>query len=261
MYALPELSKLKLDQFAHKFRGESIPLGTAFSYFCASMPLAEDDFKEYLEEPIAALPPVISALLPKIFICLVPYLEMAGAKKKTMRAGDQIVSMAKPADDRRLAVAHMPDGKQMVLAFGIKDTEMADYHYHFYRSIATLVADLIEPEQMEQYSQLLAAEFRAQAHGEVDESSWDLKEQLMAHGGKFKSTTKGAIEYAKQSFIDTLTLFLHGLCCDIDVEPGPRQLRTSYLRKRLQLFKTMFPPGEDYAIFPEDEKIVNDCPF
>ena len=50
MYALPELSKLKLDQFAHKFRGESIPLGTAFSYFCASMPLAEDDFKEYLEE-------------------------------------------------------------------------------------------------------------------------------------------------------------------------------------------------------------------
>ena len=254
MYALSELSKLKLDQFAHRFRAESIPLGTAFSYFCASMPLAEDEFKEYLEEPIAALPPQIAAMLPSIFICLVPYLEMAAMKKKAMKAGDQIVSMDKPADNRRLSVAHMPDGKQMVLAFGIKDTEMADYHYHFYRSISTLVSGELEPAQMVQYCDLIAAEFRAQAHGEVDEASWELKDHLMAHGGKFKGTSKSSAEYASQSFVDTLTLYLHGLCCDIDVEPGPRQLRTSYLRKRLQLLKAMFPPGEGFAIFPEDEK-------
>jgi len=55
------LSKLKLDQFARRFRGESIQLSSSFSYFCAAMPLAEDDLKEYLQEPIAALPPSISS--------------------------------------------------------------------------------------------------------------------------------------------------------------------------------------------------------
>jgi hypothetical protein len=50
---------------------------------------------------------------------------------------------------------------------------------------------------------------------------------------------------------DTLTLFLHGICCDIDVEPGPRQLASRFIRKRLELFKGAFPPPEGYALFPE----------
>ena len=85
-------------------------------------------------------------------------------------------------------------------------------------------------------------------------SSWDLKEQIVGGDLKFKRTSKACIDYARQSFIDTMTLFLHGICCDIDVEPGPRQLRTSFLRKRLQLFKKHFPPGDGFALFPEDEK-------
>ena len=43
--------------------------------------------------------------------------------------------------------------------------------------------------------------------------------------------------YARQSFIDTLTLYLHGICCDIDVDTGPRQLPSRYLRKRLLLLR------------------------
>ena len=42
-------------------------------------------------------------------------------------------------------------------------------------------------------------------------------------------------DYGRQSFIDSLTLYLHGICCDIDVETGPRQLASRYLRKRLQV--------------------------
>ena len=66
MSAQPDLSKLSVGQFAERFRGEMIPLSNTFSYFCASVPLSEEDVKEYLEEPIAALPPAISALLPKL---------------------------------------------------------------------------------------------------------------------------------------------------------------------------------------------------
>ena len=61
-------------------------------------------------------------------------------------------------------------------------------------------------------------------------------------------------EYLKASFVDTMTLFLHGICCDIDVDTGPRQLPSRYLRKRLQLFKELFPPSKDYYVLPEDMK-------
>ena len=58
-------------------------------------------------------------------------------------------------------------------------------------------------------------------------------------------------EYARQSFIDTLTLYLHGICCDIDVDTGPRQLPSRYLRKRLLALEELFPPPAGYALFPE----------
>ena len=82
MSAQPDLSKLSVGQFAERFRSEMIPLSNTFSYFCASVPLSEEDVKEYLEEPIAALPPSISALLPKVSIMLVPYLERGEGKEK-----------------------------------------------------------------------------------------------------------------------------------------------------------------------------------
>ena len=53
---------------------------------------------------------------------------------------------------------------------------------------------------------------------------------------------------------DTLTLYLHGICCDIDVDTGPRQLPSRYLRKRLKLMQTLYPQPNGYAVFPEDLK-------
>jgi hypothetical protein len=49
-----------------------------------------------------------------------------------------------------------------------------------------------------------------------------------------------------------MTLYLHGLCCDIDVETGPRQIASRYLRRRLRLLSDLFPPPEGFAVFPED---------
>jgi hypothetical protein len=38
---------------------------------------------------------------------------------------------------------------------------------------------------------------------------------------------------------------------DIDVETGPRQMPSRYLRKRLELLFSLYPPPEGYAVFPE----------
>ena len=65
MPAQVDLSKLSVRQFAERFKSEMIPLSNTFSYFCASVPLSEEDLKEYLEEPVAALPPAIAAMLPR----------------------------------------------------------------------------------------------------------------------------------------------------------------------------------------------------
>src|ERR1700683_886584 len=95
-----DLSKLSVRQFAERFRSEMIPLSNTFSYFCASVPLSEEDLKEYLEEPIASLPPAISSLLPKVSIMLVPYLERADGKDKGSEHRDEFVCTEKPPQNR-----------------------------------------------------------------------------------------------------------------------------------------------------------------
>jgi hypothetical protein len=68
------------------------------------------------------------------------------------------------------------------------------------------------------------------------------------------------LDYARQALIDTLTLYLHGICCDIDVEPGPRQLPSRFLRKRLTLLEENFGPPEGFAVFPEEITQVQHAP-
>jgi hypothetical protein len=57
-------------------------------------------------------------------------------------------------------------------------------------------------------------------------------------------------EYILQAIQDTLTLYLHGLCCDIDVDPNPRQLGSRYLRRRLELLSEIYPPNPGHLVFP-----------
>jgi hypothetical protein len=49
-----------------------------------------------------------------------------------------------------------------------------------------------------------------------------------------------------------LSLYLHGLCCDIDVETGPRQLPTRAIRKRLEVMREVLAPPSGVALFPEE---------
>jgi hypothetical protein len=254
MAAQPDLSKLSVGQFAERFRSEMIPLSNTFSYFCASVPLSEEDLKEYLEEPIASLPPAISRLLPKVSIMLVPYLERVDGKEKGREHRDEFVCTEKPPENRLSLATQVQFDKEEVLLFALKDQDVSEYHYRFYHVLATLAGNLWTEETQIQYCTALREELNAGVHGEVDEESWHMKQGLLRRQTNVRKETKLFRDYARQSFIDTLTLYLHGICCDIDVETGPRQLPSRHLRKRLNVLFGLFPPPSGYAVFPEHQK-------
>ena len=257
MPAQVDLSKLSVRQFAERFRSEMIPLSNTFSYFCASVPLSEEDLKEYLEEPVAALPPAVAAALPKISILLVPYLERSNSERaKAARDGNRVkptaaeyVSIERPLHGRISAATQLSLGGETVLAFALKDQEVAEYHYRLYHLLATVLGEHWTEAVETSYSRLMREELNSDVHGEVDEGSWRLKQALRR--SQATMSPKAFRAYARQSFIDTLTLYLHGICCDIDVDTGPRQLPSRYLRKRLLLIQELFPPPHGYAVFPE----------
>ena len=52
----PGRSKLTVEELATRFRGEMIPLTGKFSYF-STLPIAEEDLRQYLNDPISAISP------------------------------------------------------------------------------------------------------------------------------------------------------------------------------------------------------------
>jgi len=239
-----ERSKLTVDELAARFRGDMIPLTSKFTYF-ATLPIAEEDLRQYLNDPIAAISPAILAMLPRVGLILTPYLEKGNAKE-----GD-LVLYERPPESRQLRCARRDLKDMSILALSIKDLEVADYHYQFYNALSALVADHWTPDVQERFYRTLREELNAEVHGEVDEKSWHLKQALVRRQTNVRKETKLFREYARSAFEDTLTLYLHGTCCDIDVETGPRQMPSRYLRRRLELFVSLFPPPEGYAVLPE----------
>lgn len=253
-------SKLSVGQFAERFKGEVIPLSNTFGYFCASVPMSEEVVKEYLEEPVAALPPNLARTLPRISILLVPYLERGGeraaGKRKRVSAerSSEFVVAERPASGRQSWASQVSFENETVLFFALKEQDVAEYHYRLYRKLAAIVADGWSKEARSSYRALIREELAGSVHGEVDDDSWQAKQSLLRRQANPGKESPLFDEYVRQSFIDTLTLYLHGICCDIDVETGPRQLPSRYLRKRLNLLKSLYPPPDSYSVFPEDRE-------
>jgi len=242
-----ERSKTAVAELASRLRGEMIPLTGKFSYFCV-LPIADDDLRQYLNDPIAAISPAVAAILPPMGLLLAPYLEKGAGKEK-----DNVV-FERPADGRQILSSRFDMEDFTVLALGAKDVEVADYHYQLYSALSEVVADHWPQETQEGFYRTLREELSAEIHGEVDEKSWHLKQALLRRQTNVRKETKLFRDYARQSFVDTLTLYLHGACCDIDVETGPRQMPGRYLRRRLELLISLFPPPEGYAVLPEQLK-------
>jgi hypothetical protein len=240
-------SRLTVEELATRFRAEMIPVTNRFSYF-STLPIAEEDLRQYLNDPIAAISPAIVATLPPMGLILAPYLEKGNGKE-----GDS-VTFERPNEARQIAVSRRELSDVTMLVLAIKDMEVADYHYQFYNSLAAVVADRWSQEIQERFFRTIREELSAEVHGEVDEKSWHLKQALLRRQTNVRRETKLFREYARQAFEDTLTLYLHGTCCDIDVDTGPRQMPSRYLRRRLELLLSLFPPPEGYAVLPEQLK-------
>jgi hypothetical protein len=242
-----ERSKTPVEELAARLQGDMIPVTGKFSYFCI-LPIAEEDLRQYLNDPVAAISPAIVAILPPMGLLLAPYLEKGNGK------GKDSVAFERPPDPRQILSSRCDLDGGSVLALAVKDVEVADYHYQFYSALSQVVADRWPQETQERFHRALREELSAQIHGEVDEKSWHLKQALLRRQTNVRKETKLFRDYARQSFVDTLTLYLHGACCDIDVETGPRQMPGRYLRRRLELLMALFPPPEGYAVLPEQLK-------
>ena len=259
-------SKVQVDSFVAHCNGQTVPINNAFSYF-AAMPVEEADLRRWLYEPVAAIPPNVAEVLPKLRIILVPYLEAgssAPANGKAPKASShskdgrkkadsvKLVSFRRPAGPRRLVSYDTDYQGQVFLFLAVKDQDMADYHYVFFNSLAALISRRMASKMRERFSSLVRDELLNRSHGEVDESSWNLKEEVLRRRADPKRNSKVLTGYFKQALEDTLTLYLHGLCCDIDIDSGPRQLSSRNLRRRLLLLRELLPPPSGFALFPEE---------
>jgi hypothetical protein len=240
-------SRVTVEDLATRSRAEMIPLTNNFSYF-STLPISEEDLRQYLHDPIAALSPAIGRALGPVGIVLVPHLERGNGKSRGW------VEFDKPPEGRQVFWTRAEADGLTELFFAIRDVEVADYHYYFYNAIASEIAAKWESAPQEPFLRVLREELGAEVHGEVDERSWHLKQALLRRQSNARRDTKLFRDYARQSFEDTLTLYLHGICCDIDVETGPRQMPSRYLRRRLELLESLFPPPEGYSVFPDQAK-------
>jgi len=179
-------------------------------------------------------------------VVLAPYLERANPR------GGVSVVYEKPAEPKLLLSTRVESDDTATLFFTVKDEQVADYHYFLYDELAALLAQRLPDEARDSWNRLLREELSAEVHGEVDERSWHFKQVLLRRPMAARKDGKPFRDYARESFRDSMTLFMHGICCDIDVETGPRQLPSRYLRKRLEMLKGLFPPPAGHAVFPED---------
>src|SRR5947209_10528767 len=175
-------SKVTVGQFAERFRGEVIPLSNTFGYFCASAPMSEEAIKEYLEEPIAALPPSLAATLPRISILLVPYLERSGdrgsGKTRKSRSAANLDRMAdfvvaeRPAEGQQSWASQVSFESETVLVFALKEQDVAEYHYRLYRRVWEIVANSWSEEAKGAYKARMREELIATLHVEGDDECW-----------------------------------------------------------------------------------------
>lgn len=240
-------SRDTIDELARRLRPEFIQVDKQFAWY-PMIQVAEEDQHSYLKDPIESLPPAVRALLPKMGVVLAPYLEKGAGRKGAS------VTETKPPEAKLALSARVENPDFITIFFTIRGEQVADYHYFFYDEIASLISHRWPIKVCDLWHTLIRQELSNEMHGEVDERSWRLKQALLRRPGNARRDTKPFRDYARQSFEDTMTLYLHGICCDIDVDTGPRQLPSRCLRLRLELLKDLFPPPQGRGVFPEDLK-------
>lgn len=241
------VTKVPLETFAGQCQRSLQPVGERVSFFSA-VTLDADQMRQYLREPVDALPKALLDTLPSLRLVLVPFLE------KGPHGSTDLVSFERPHPQRLLTRSNFDLQEALFLFLAAEQQEVADYHYWFYNGVAALATARVDRAELTRFTGLIVDELNRNARGEVDERSFHMKQKLMRRQRMPGTGTKLMRQYVKQAMEDTLTLYLHGLCCDIDVDPGPRQLASRYLRRRLEMLAEIFPPGPGHPLFPPEPR-------
>ncbi len=241
------VTRVPLEAFAGQCQRSMQPLVDSITYFSTAT-LEEDQVRQFLREPAQATPRSLLEKIPPIRLVLVPFIE------KGSGGSTDYVSFERPASTKSLARSAFELEEAVFIFLSAEGQDVADYHYWFYNGIAEQAASRVDEAAFARFTGLVADELSRNARGEVDERSYQLKQKVSRKQRLPGSDSKLMQEYFRQALEDTLTLYLHGLCCDIDVEPGSRQLASRYLRKRLELLQEVFPPNPGYNVFPAEPK-------
>ena len=244
-----ESTSLATAEFIAKCSDMMIPLPGSLAYFSV-VPLDERESERLIFDPTSAFPPRVSKIIPKLRLVLVPYLE-ANPGPGEAETGVRIAFQPPNESARRYADFERCNGASY-LFIAVRDEELFDAHILLYRTLAGKLIDHAGEEFAQPFYDEVDSELDARAHGEVHELAWGFKQDLLSYTGNRAGRLAALADYRRQALEDTLTLYLHGLCCDLELEPGPKQLASKYIRKRLLLLKDQLPPPEGVALFPEE---------
>lgn len=245
--------ELTLESFIERCQGQTTPFNKYVSYFTA-VPVEDRDLRALMQDPLAVLPPRANEALEGLVLVFVPYLKRVAEPQpgsNGMGPAPMVTFADIPFDDRAGA-AYLEHEDKTYLFLAIRDLESNEYHYALFNGLAHVLVERMPDAETAPFWKQIKEELKSSAHGELDERSWALKQELIERQASPTRETKTHVKYRRQALEDTLTLFLHGLCCDIDLEAGPRQLTSAHIRQRLEILRDAFPPPEGVALLPED---------
>lgn len=237
------ITRIAVEEFTGQCRRHLTPLTAQVSYFQA-ISLDEEQQRQFLRDPVQAIPTAILDRVPPLRLILVPYLEKGPAGS----AG--LVAFERPEEQRLLNRTVFDVRDEIFLLFAVEQQDVGDYHNWLFQTIAGLAAQVMKGEEFTGFGSLVLDELNRGARGEVDEPSLQLKQKLQRLQRLPGRNSKMMRGYIRQALEDTLLLYLHGLCCDIEVDPGSRQLGSRYLRERLLLLAEIYPPNPGHLLFP-----------
>ncbi len=244
--------RLTTTEFVKQCRDTVIPLAGSLGYF-SLLPLDETECTRLIHDPTSAFPPKLLKIVPNLRLILVPYLvtHTDDSGRATPDGSVFIEFQPEPEAARQYGTFEEHDG-ETYLFLAIRDEGLFDAHVLLYQKLASRVIASAGEEFSEPFYTLVNEELQQNVRGEVQETAWKLKQELLSYQGDADGKSRLLARYHQQALEDTLTLYMHGLCCDIDLNAGPKQLPSKVIRARLLLLKSHLPPPEGIALFPEE---------
>ncbi len=255
MPSAPNPKKLGLADFILNCRDVlvSVPSPGGSVAFFSSIAVDEKELQWLVFSPASVLPPRVADLIPNLRIVLVPYLQQEGAGTVEGPRGPCYIAFETPPASSRCLVRFEAGEDEHFLFLGIEDeTAYADAHVLLYSCLAEQIIERLGDELMVPFVAQVRSELQRRATGEVNEEAWALKDALVAKDADTSDDSQPFRDYAMRALQDTLALYMHGLCCDIELEGGPKRLSSQHLRTRLSLVRKVLPGPPDVALFPEE---------